>query len=113
MKGLNKVMLIGNVGADPVLKALEGDVKVAKFSIATSESYKDEDGKLNTSTEWHSIILWKGLANFAEKYVHKGSLLFVEGKLKTRSYEAKEGVKKYVTEIIAEKVNLLDKKEVL
>lgn len=113
MKGLNKVMLIGNVGADPVLKALEGDVKVAKFSIATSESYKDEDGKLNTSTEWHSIILWKGLANFAEKYVHKGSLLFVEGKLKTRSYEDKEGVKKYVTEIIAEKVNLLDKKEVL
>lgn len=66
---------------------------MAKFSIATTESYKDEDGKLNTSTEWHNIILWKGLANFAEKYVHKGSLLYVEGKLKTRSYEEKDGVK--------------------
>lgn len=67
---------------------------------------------MNTGTEWHNIILWKGLANFAEKYVHKGSFLYVEGKLKTRSYEDKEGVKKYVTEIIAEKVTLLDKKDV-
>jgi single-strand DNA-binding protein len=113
MKGLNKVMLIGNVGADPVLKTIEGDVKVARFSIATSESYKDENGKLNTSTEWHNIILWRGLASFAEKHVHKGSMLFVEGKIKTRSYEDKEGVKKYVTEIIAENINLLDKKEVV
>lgn len=113
MKGLNKVMLIGNVGADPVVKTLEGDIKVAKFSIATSESYKDENGKLNTSTEWHSIILWRGLASFAEKYVHKGSMLYVEGKVKTRSYEGENGVKKYVTEIIAENVNLLDKKDVV
>ena len=90
-------MLIGNVGADPVIKTLEGDVKVAKFSIATSESYKDENGKLNTSTEWHSIILWRGLASFAEKYVNKGIMLYVEGKVKTRSYEDKVGVKKYVT----------------
>lgn len=113
MKGLNKVMLIGNVGADPVVKTLEGDIKVAKFSIATSESYKDENGKLNTSTEWHSIILWRGLASFAEKYVHKGSMLYVEGKVKTRSYEGENGVKKYITEIIAENVNLLDKKDVV
>lgn len=113
MKGLNKVMLIGNVGADPVLKTIEGDVKVARFSIATSESYKDENGKLNISTEWHNIILWRGLASFAEKHVHKDSMLFVEGKIKTRSYEDKEGVKKYVTEIIAENINLLDKKEVV
>ena len=113
MKGLNKVMLIGNVGANPVVKTLEGDVKVATFSIATTESYKDEKGQLKTNTDWHNIILWRGLASFAEKYVHKGSMLFVEGKIKTRSYENKEGVKKYVTEIIAENVNLLDKKEVV
>ena len=81
---------MGNVVADPLVKSLEGDVKVAKFSIATSESYKDENGKFKTSTEWHSIILWRGLASFAEKYVHKGSMLYVEGKVKTRSYEDKE-----------------------
>lgn len=65
-------MLIGNVGADPVVKKLEGDIKVAKFSIATSESYKGENGKLNTGSKWHSIILWRGVASFAEKYVHLG-----------------------------------------
>jgi single-strand DNA-binding protein len=87
-------MLIENSGADPVVKTLEGgDVKVATFSIATTESYKDEKGQLKTNTYWHSIILWRGLASFAEKYVHKGSMLFVEGKIKTRSYENREGVK--------------------
>ncbi len=113
MKGLNKVMLIGNIGADPIVKTLEGGIKVAKFSLATSESYKDERGQLVTSTEWHSIILWRGLAELAEKYIRKGSMIFLEGKIRTRSYEDKSGVKKYITEIIAENVHLLDKKEVV
>jgi single-strand DNA-binding protein len=95
------------------VKTLEGVIKGVQFSIATSESYKDENGKLNTSTQWHYIIFWRDLVIFVEKHVHKESMLYVEGKIKTRSYEDKEGVKKYVTEIIAEKVNLLDKKEVL
>ena len=78
-------MLIGNVGADPVVKTLEGDVKVATFSIATSVSYKGENGKLNTGSKWHSIILWRGVASFVEKHVHFGSMFFVDGKIKTRS----------------------------
>jgi single-strand DNA-binding protein len=111
MRGLNKVMLIGNVGADPVVQVLEGMVKVAKFSLATSESYKDDKGQVQVNTEWHSIVLWRGLADLSEKYIHKGSLVYIEGKIKTRSYEDKQGVKKYVSEVIGESITLLDKKE--
>ena len=78
-------MLIGNVDANSVVKKLEEDIKVATFSIATSVSYKDENGKLNTGSEWHSIILWRGVVSFAEKYVHFGSMFFVDGKINTRS----------------------------
>jgi single-strand DNA-binding protein len=78
-------MIIGNVGANSVVKALGRDVKVATFSIATSVSYKDKNGKLNTGSEWHSIVFWRGVASFAEKYVHFGSMFFVDGKMTTRS----------------------------
>jgi single-strand DNA-binding protein len=110
MKGLNKVTLIGNLGKDPEVQTLEGNIKVAKFSLATSESYKDDKGQTHSHTEWHSIVLWRGLAELAEKYMRKGSLVYIEGKNKTRSYDDKQGVKRYVTEIIAEEILLLDKK---
>ena len=112
MKGLNKITLIGNLGKDPEVQTLEGNIKVAKFSLATSESYKDDKGQRHTQTEWHSVVLWRGLAELAEKYLHKGSTVYLEGKNKTRSYDDKQGVKRYVTEIIGEQVLLLDKKEV-
>jgi single-strand DNA-binding protein len=110
MRGLNKVTLIGNVGKDPDVKMLEHNVKVAKCSVATTETYKDEHGQSHSVTDWHTVILWRGLADLAEKYLHKGSLVYVEGKLKTRSYNDKEGQKRNVTEVIAEQIILLDKK---
>jgi single-strand DNA-binding protein len=111
MRGLNKVTLIGNLGKDPEIQTLQENIKVAKFSLATSESYKDDKGQMHTSTEWHNVVLWRGLAELAEKYLKKGSLVYVEGKIKTRSYDDKTGAKKYVTEIAAEEVIMLDKKE--
>lgn len=111
MKGLNKVMLLGNLGKDPEVQTLNGNIKVAKFSLATTESYKDDKGQTHTQTEWHSVVLWRGLADLAEKYLHKGSTVYIEGKNKTRAYDDKQGVKRQVTEIIAEQVLLLDKKE--
>ena len=110
MKGLNKVSLIGNVGHDPEIQYLEGNVAVAKLSLATTEIYKDKNGQNHSETEWHSVVLWRGLAEMAHKYLRKGSLVFVEGKLKTRSYDDKQGNKRYVTEIVAEQLLLLDKK---
>ncbi len=93
MKGLNKVTLIGNVGKDPEINNLEGNIKVAKITLATSETYKDNQGKTQTSTDWHNIVLWRSLAELAEKYIHKGSTIYLEGKLKTRSFEDKTGQK--------------------
>lgn len=109
MRGLNKVTLIGNLGNDPIIQNLEGNVKVAKFSLATSEHYKDANGQNQTITDWHSIVLWRALADLAEKYLHKGSLIYLEGKLKTRTYDDKDGQKRYVTEVIAESFLMLDK----
>ncbi|TDB65294.1 single-stranded DNA-binding protein [Arundinibacter roseus] len=111
MRGLNKVTLIGNLGKDVEHQTLEGNITVAKFSLATSESYKDEKGQLHTSTEWHNIVLWRGLADLAIKYLAKGSTIYLEGKLKTRSYQDKMGGRRYVTEIIGESLILLDKPE--
>jgi single-strand DNA-binding protein len=111
MKGLNKVTLIGNLGNDPNIQTLEGNTKVAKFSLATSESFRDSNGQNQTITDWHNIVLWRGLAEIVEKYLHKGSLVYIEGKLKTRNYDDKDGQRKYVTEIVAEQLLLLDKKE--
>lgn len=91
-------------------QTLEGNIKVAKFSLATTETYRDNSSITQSITDWHNIVLWRGLADLAEKYLHKGSLVYVEGKLKTRNYDDKEGQKKYVTEVIAEQLLLLDKK---
>jgi single-strand DNA-binding protein len=110
MRGLNKVTLIGNLGNDPSIQIIEGDIKVAKFSLATTEHFKDSNGQNQSNTDWHNIVLWRGLAELAGKYLHKGSLIYVEGKLKTRNYEDKDGQRKYVTEIVAEQLILLDKK---
>lgn len=110
MRGLNKVTLIGNLGNEPTIQNLEGNIKVAKFSLATTEHFKDSNGQNQSNTDWHNIVLWRGLADLAEKYLHKGSLVYVEGKLKSRSYDDKDGQRKYVTEIVAEQLILLDKK---
>ena len=111
MRGLNKVMLIGNLGKEPEIMFTEANVPVARISLATSESYRDKNGKQITQTEWHVVVLWRGLAEMAQKYLHKGSMVYVEGKLKTRNWEDKEGHKKSVTEIIADHMVMLDKKE--
>ena len=113
MRGLNKVTLIGNVGNVPEYKTLQDGTAVVKFNIATTESYRLKNGEIQSHTDWHTIIAWRGLATFANQYIHKGSLLYVEGKLRNRQYEDKDSVKKYVTEIVAEQIILLDKKEKL
>ncbi len=111
MRGLNKVTLIGNLGKDPEIQQLENSVKVAKFSLATTETYKDEHGQSHSNTEWHSVVLWKGLAELAEKYLRKGSMVYLEGKIKTRSYTDKNNEKRFVTEIVGESFLMLDKPE--
>ncbi|MBX2931389.1 MAG: single-stranded DNA-binding protein [Chitinophagaceae bacterium] len=110
MRGVNKVMLIGNLGKDPHVDYLEGNIGVAKFPLATTETYKDRNGKLISQTEWHTIVLWRGLAELAAKYLHKGSLVYLEGRLRTRSWEDKEGNKKFATEIIGDNLIMLDKR---
>ena len=109
MRGLNKVMLIGNLGKDPEVQTLEGGIAVAKFSLATTESYKDDKGETHSQTEWHSIVAQRSLAEVVGKYLKKGSTIYLEGKIKTRSYEDKTGAKKQVTEIIADSLIMLDK----
>jgi single-strand DNA-binding protein len=103
-------MLIGNLGKDPELQHLEGNIAVAKFPLATTETFKDRGGKLNSQTEWHTVVLWRGLADLAQKYLHKGSLIYVEGRLHTRNWVDKEGVKKFSTEIICDNLIMLDKR---
>ena len=110
MRGINKVILIGNAGKDPEYKTLHNGIPVAKLTVATTESYRLKNGESSIRTDWHSIILWSGLATLANQYVHKGSLLYIEGKLRNRQYEDKEGHKKYITEVIADQIILLDKK---
>src|SRR6201989_343471 len=110
MRGVNRVMLIGNLGKDPDVQYLEGNIAVAKFPLATTETYKDRSGKLISQTEWHTVVLWRGLAELAQKYLHKGSLIYVEGRLRTRSWEDREGNKKFATEIVADNLIMLDKR---
>ena len=109
MSGINKVILVGHLGKDPEVRHLEGGVTVASFPLATSETY-NKDGKRVEQTEWHNIVLWRGLAEVASKYLQKGKLVYIEGKLRTRSFEDKEKVKKYVTEIVAENFTMLGRK---
>lgn len=110
MRGLNKVTLIGNLGKDPEVQVLEGNVPVAKFSLATSETWRDKTGQLRTSTDWHTVVLWRGLAELAQAYLRKGSLVYLEGKLKTRHYDDAAGQRHYVTEIVGEQLLMLDKR---
>lgn len=107
MAGVNKVILIGNVGKDPEVRAMDNGRKVANFSLATTETYKDRNGERVDKTEWHNIHFWGPVADVIERYVSKGSKLFIEGKLRTRSYE-QDGVKKYVTEIEGQNLTMLD-----
>ena len=104
---INKVILVGNVGKDPEIRHLDSGVAVANFPLATSESYTAKNGDKVTSTEWHNIVLWRGLADVAEKYVTKGRQLYIEGKIKTRSYDDKDGNKRYITEIVADVMQML------
>lgn len=110
---INKAIIIGHVGQDPEVRytgnATNG-TKVAQIRVATTERYKDKDGKVQELTEWHNIVCWRGLADVVEKYVKKGTLVYVEGKIQSRSWEDK-GVKKYATDIIARELQLLSKKE--
>jgi single-strand DNA-binding protein len=110
MRGVNRVMLIGNLGKDPHVDYLEGNIGVAKFPLATTETYKDRNGKLVSQTEWHTVVLWRGLADLAAKYLHKGSLVYIEGRLRTRSWEDKEGNKKFATEVVGDNLIMLEKK---
>ncbi len=108
---VNKVILIGRLGKDPVVKHFQNDSAIAEFSLATTESYRDKEGKWNDITDWHNIKLPnKYMAERAEKYLKKGSSIYVEGKIRTRSYDDKDGNKRYVTEIIAETFRMLDKR---
>ena len=107
MASLNKVILVGNLGKDPEVRHLEGGSVVATFSLATSETFKDRSGNKVDQTEWHNIVLWGPKAEFAEKYLKKGNTIMVEGKLKTRSWEDKEKVKRYTTEIFGDNVTII------
>jgi len=111
MRGVNKVMLIGNLGREPDIQYLEGNIAVAKFPLATTETYKDKSGTLVSQTEWHTIVLWRGLADLAQKYLHKGSLVYIEGRIRTRNWEDKDKNKRFSTEIIGDNLVMLDKKK--
>ena len=110
MAGVNKVILVGNLGKDPEVKYLDSGVAVANFSLATTESYKNKDGERVNQTEWHNIVLWRGLAEVAEKWLKKGSNVYIEGKIKTRKWEDKEGNARYNTEILADNMTMLGSK---
>jgi single-strand DNA-binding protein len=107
---INKVILVGNVGKDPVIRYFDKGVAKVTFPMATSETYTNQQGETITSTEWHNIVLWRALAEVAEKTVKKGSQVYIVGKIKTRSYVDKDGVNKYITEILADTLLLLEKK---
>ena len=113
---LNKVMLIGNVGRDPEVRYLEGNqgaanaTKVASFTLATTERYRDRNGETRENTEWHNIVAWRNSADLAEKFIRKGTQVYIEGKLRTRSWTDQQGVKKYTTEVVVDNIQLLGKK---
>ena len=110
MAGVNKVILVGRLGKDPEVRNLENGATVANFTIATSESYKDKTtGDKKEITEWHNIVLWRGLAEIAAKYLHKGDMIYIEGKLRTRSWE-KDNVTRYTTEVVGDNMTMLSTK---
>ncbi|MCU4173641.1 single-stranded DNA-binding protein [Carboxylicivirga sp. N1Y90] len=109
---VNKVILVGNVGKDPEVRYLDNDVAVANFSIATTErGFTSRDGQtVPDRTEWHNIVAWRGLAKVVENYVKKGTQIYIEGKIRTRSYDDKDGIKRYTTEIFTDNLQLLGRK---
>lgn len=108
MAGVNKVILVGNLGKDPEVRHLESGVMVANFTLATSESYKDRNtGERKQVTEWHNVVLWRGLAEIAEKYLKKGNQVYIEGKLRTRSWNDQDGNTRYTTEVVADNMTML------
>jgi len=109
MSGINKVILVGHLGKDPDARTLEGGVSVVSFPLATSEIF-NKDGRKVEQTEWHNIVMWRGLADVAAKFLQKGKLVYIEGKLRTRSFEDRDGIKKYTTEVVAENFTLLGRK---
>jgi single-strand DNA-binding protein len=109
LSGVNKVILIGNLGKDPDVRYLDNGVAVANMSIATTENYKNKKGDRVSQTEWHEIVLWRGLAEIAEKYLKKGSSVYIEGKIRTNKWVDKEGVTRNKVEIMADKMNMLSK----
>ncbi|HIE72933.1 MAG TPA: single-stranded DNA-binding protein [Flavobacteriales bacterium] len=111
MAGVNKVILIGNLGKDPEVRYLDSGVAVANFSLATTENYKNKEGERVSQTEWHNIVLWRGLAEVAEKWLKKGSSVYIEGKIRNRKWEDKEGNTRYTTEILGDNMTMLGKKE--
>ena len=110
MTGVNKVILVGNLGKDPEVRYLDNGVAVANFSLATSENYKNKQGERVSQTEWHNIVLWRGLAEVAEKYLKKGSSIYIEGKIKNRKWEDKDGNTRYNTEILGDNMTMLGAK---
>lgn len=111
MAGVNKVILVGNLGKDPEVKYLDNGVAVANFSLATTESYKNKQGEKVSQTEWHNIVVWRGLAEVAEKYLKKGASVYVEGKVRTRKWEDKDGNTRYNTEILVDNMTMLGGKK--
>jgi single-strand DNA-binding protein len=104
---INKAILVGNLGKDPNVRTTEAGVAVATFTIATSERYKDKDGNQQERTEWHNIVLWRGLAEVAQKYLKKGDRVYIEGKITNRKYQAQDGTDRYITEIVADQMQML------
>ncbi|TXI77463.1 MAG: single-stranded DNA-binding protein [Flavobacteriales bacterium] len=110
MAGVNKVILIGNLGADPEVRHLQNGASVANFRLATTETFKDrQTGERREQTEWHNVVVWRGLAEITEKYLRKGSKVYVEGKLRTRQWQDKDNNTRYTTEIVADELTMLDR----
>ena len=103
---VNKVILLGHVGKDPEVRHMDNNLVMVRFPLATSERWT-KDGNKTEVTEWHNIVMWRDLAEIADKYVRKGRLLYIEGKIRTRSYDDKDGAKRYITEILADTMQLL------
>lgn len=108
---VNKVILVGNAGRDAEVRYIDNGAAVASFTLATSESYTSKTGEKVTNTEWHNIVAWRGLAEFAGKYIKKGQQLYIEGRIRNRSYDDKDGVKRYVSEILADSIQMLGRKD--
>lgn len=107
---INKVILVGRVGKDPEFRVLDNDRSIARFTLATNETYKNKSGEKVTNTEWHNLVTWRGQAEFANKYIKKGAMIYVEGKIRSRTWDDKDGNKRYTTEIEVENIQLLSPK---